>query len=663
MADDDDIEPRLGRMRQTPTRRSRSYMSQVLRAANLAGGIKALGGRRARFHGNRSGVGIGVGRVLASRDRFSAYRQRRVIVKYRIARLNKPKAMDGGRAHLRYIQRDGVTREGEPGRLYSAAEDKADGKAFLERCDGDRHQFRFIVSPEDGQNYDDLKSLTRRLMTQMEQDLGTKLDWVAVDHFNTGHPHTHIVVRGKDERGRDLVIGSEYLTSGIRERAAELVSLDLGPRTDIEIEDRLRNEIEQQRLTSIDRRLLRDMDAGRIVDAADRDPFFQSLRAGRLQKLGRLGLADEIEPGRWQLAEGMDGTLKRMGERGDIIRTMQRAFTEHGLERNLSDYAIADPANVTPIVGRVVERGLSDEVNDRHYLIVDATDGRSHYVDIGNGEATDFIPTGAVVRIEPKSTDARAVDRTVAEIATANGGRYSIDIHLRHDPTAREAFAETHVRRLEAMRKALARSGGGIEREPDGTWIIAPDHLEKAVAYEAQRAKAAPFIVDTLSAMPLDRQTGSDGATWLDRQLVASDPETLRDAGFGKDTRAALAQRRQWLIAEGLAQEEQGRMIYRANLLAVLRRREMNRVAGQLSDELGLSYAEAKPGQRIEGIYRRPVELASGRYALIEKSREFTLVPWRPVLDRHLEKQVSGIMRGDNINWTIGRQRSGPSIS
>ncbi|MET4897916.1 DUF3363 domain-containing protein [Sphingomonadaceae bacterium jetA1] len=117
-----------------------------------------------------------------------------------------------------------------------------------------------------------------------------------------------------------------------------------------------------------------------------------------------------------------------------------------------------------------------------------------------------------------------------------------------------------------------------------------------------------------------------------------------------------------WLIAEGLAREEQGRMIYRANLLATLRRREMNRVAGQLSDELGLSYSEAKPGERIEGIYRRPIELASGRYALIEKSREFTLVPWRPVLDRHLEKQVSGIMRGDSINWTIGRQR-GPSIS
>ena len=659
MSNDDDFTPDLGKPRAGGSRKGRTYLQRVLQARTLAGGSRRTG---PGFNGSRIARGTVAGRQLAERDRFAGFRQRRVMVKYRIAKFNKTGSMGAARAHLRYIQRDGVTREGEPGRLYSAAHDRADGKAFLEQCDGDRHQFRFIVSPEDGQQYDDLRSLTRRLMTQMEEDLGTKLDWVAVDHFNTGHPHTHIVVRGKDDQGQDLVIGGEYLTSGIRERAAELVSLDLGPRTDVEIADRLNHEIEQERPTSIDRRLLRDMDADRTVEAADRDPFYQSLRAGRLQKLGRLGLADEIAPGRWRLAEGMDATLTRMGERGDIIRTMQRAFTEQGVERATTDYAIADPASMTPIIGRVVERGLSDEYEDRHYLIVDATDGRSHYVDIGSGEATGMISNGAVVRIDPRPTEARAVDRTVTEIAAANGGRYSIDIHLRHDPTARETFAQTHVRRLEAMRKAMARSSGGIEREPDGTWIITPDHLDKAAVYETQRARAAPVIVDTLSTLPLDRQVGSDGATWLDRELMAERPEALRDAGFGRETRAALAQRRQWLIAEGLAQEEQGRIVYRANLLGVLRRREMNRIAGQLSDELGLSYAEAKPGERIEGIYRRRVELASGRYALIEKSREFTLVPWRPVLDYHLEKQVSGVMRGDSINWTIGRQR-GPSIS
>jgi type IV secretory pathway VirD2 relaxase len=658
MSDDDEIKPRLGKQRSTPIRRGRSYMSQVLQAANLAGGIKSGGRNRRQFHGNRSGVGVGVGRVLASRDHFAAFRQRRVMVKSRIVRIDRAKGMNAARAHLRYIQRDGVTRDGTPGQLYTAEQDKADGRAFLERADGDRHQFRFIVSAEDGQNYDDLKSLTRRLMTQMEQDLGTKLEWVAVDHFNTGHPHSHIVVRGKEERGRDLVIGREYLTGGIRERAAELVSLDLGPRTDLEISDRLQREMEQERLTSIDRRLLRDMDRDRIVEAAEHDPFQQSLRAGRLQKLGRLGLAGEIAPGRWRLAEGMDDVLHRMGERGDIIRTMQRAFADHGLEHAGVDYAIADPATMTPIVGRMVERGLSNEINDRHYLIVDATDGRSHYVDIGRGDATGPIPAGALVRIDPKPTVARAVDRTMAEIAAANGGRYSIDIHLRHDANATQTFAETHVRRLEAMRRAMK----SVEREADGTWIIAPDHIDRAAAFETRQAKNTPVIVETLSLLPLEQQVGSDGATWLDRQLAGVNAEPLRDAGFGREVREALDRRRQWLIAEGLAQEE-GRIVIRANLLATLRRRELARVAGQLSSEFGLDYAEARNGERIEGLYRRPVELASGRYALIEKSREFTLVPWRPVLDRHIGKEVSGIVRGDAINWTVGRQRGGPSIS
>ena len=112
-----------------------------------------------------------------------------------------------------------------------------------------------------------------------------------------------------------------------------------------------------------------------------------------------------------------------------------------------------------------------------------------------------------------------------------------------------------------------------------------------------------------------------------------------------------------------LARAEQDQTIYRANMLGTLRRRELTRVAGQLSDELGLDYADVRPGERIEGVYRRSIELASGRFAVIEKSREFTLVPWRPVLERSLGRQVSGIAREETISWTLGRQRSGPSIS
>src|SRR3546814_594830 len=213
MTQDDDFRPRFGKIRARGGKRGRRYLHQVLRAVALAGTRSSSS--HGSFYGNRIGRGSGVGRVLASRDRYAAFRVRRVIVKSRIVKL-KGQGLKAARLHLRYIQRDGVTREGMPGELYDADSDRADGKAFLERADGDRHQFRFIVSAEDAAEYDELKGFTRRLMKQMEEDLGTRLDWVAVDHYNTGHPHTHIVLRGKDDRGKDLVIRSEEHTSELQ---------------------------------------------------------------------------------------------------------------------------------------------------------------------------------------------------------------------------------------------------------------------------------------------------------------------------------------------------------------------------------------------------------------------------------------------------------------
>jgi type IV secretory pathway VirD2 relaxase len=149
---------------------------------------------------------IGRGQAAADRLKRSAElrgpgeRMRRVAVKARIVRLKR--SGKGADAHLRYLQRDGTDREGERGRLYGPEADAADGKEFVERGRDDRHQFRFIVAPEDGDRLADLRGFTRDVMRQMEEDLGTRLDWVAVDHFNTGHPHSHVVVRGRTIRAR-----------------------------------------------------------------------------------------------------------------------------------------------------------------------------------------------------------------------------------------------------------------------------------------------------------------------------------------------------------------------------------------------------------------------------------------------------------------------------
>jgi type IV secretory pathway VirD2 relaxase len=658
MSDDDEFTLRLGRQRQQSGKRARRYLGRVVGAAIRSAEKASIKSRR--FDGSRIGRGASMGRLLSSRDRFGGLRVRRAVVKTRLVRIG-PKGMPAARAHLRYIQRDGVTREGTPGELYSADRDTTDGKAFLQRCDGDRHQFRFIISAEDGTEYPDLKPYIRRLMTQMEADLGTRLDWVAVDHFNTAHPHTHIMLRGVDDTGQNLIIAREYISHGIRERAAELVTLDLGPRTDQEVEARLRHDIGEERLTAIDRRLIRSMDADRLVASADRDSFQQSLRAGRLQKLASMGLAENAGGGRWQLAEDLEGTLRTLGEQGDIIRTMQRELTARNLQRpwigrSLSAAGEKDPG---PVVGRVIARGLADEHRDRYYLLVDGVDGHAHYVDIGRGDAAASIREGAIVRVSTRSLEVRDADRVVAGVAAANGGRYSVDLHLRHDPSATQAFAETHVRRLEAMRRA----GAGVEREADGTWTIPADHVDRAAVYEARRHRDQPVEVETLSAHPLEQLRDADTVTWIDCELASQSPLAIRDVGFGRDVRAVMAGRQQWLVEQQLADVDGDRIRIRANAIMMLQRRELLRAGDELADELGKRFVEARIGDAIEGRLQRRVDLASGRFALVEKSREFTLVPWRPVLENRLGEAASGIMRPDGVSWRFSRGRIGPEIT
>jgi type IV secretory pathway VirD2 relaxase len=644
---DDDFALWLGRIG-----RDRSYLGRVRRATNLAGGLRATRGAARRFTGARIGRGSGVARVLASSDRFAGSRSRRVIVKTSYVKL-AGKGVARAVAHLRYLQRDGTTREGERGTLYGAETEIADGKAFLERGSGDRHQFRFIVAAEDGAEYDDLKPMIRRLMRQAEQDLGTRLDWVAVDHFNTGHPHSHILLRGKDERGADLVIAPEYLTQGLRARATAIVDLDLGPRSDVEIQRAQAREVTQERFTQIDRRLIAAIDADGLVSPAHADGIEQAARAGRLQTLGRMGLATEERRGRWRLDAELEATPKEMGRRGDIIATLHQRLAQERSAVPPADYAIYDPTDQQHrvLVGRVLATGLSDEHADRRYLILEGADGRAWHVDVG---LIDELPGHrSIVRLAGAGGSIRPVDRTVAEIAAANDGRYSVDLHLAHDPSASQTFAETHVRRLEAIR----RTTGGVTREPDGSWTIAPDHLERVAAFEQERARRQPVMIEMLSSQPLKQLPCHDGATWLDRELTSTDPLRL-ERGFGAEVRAALRMRQQWLVEQGLATGHGDAVRPVPDVLNQLQRRELMRVGAQLGRELGLDFVEAKVGETVTGTFRRAVQVGDAKFALVEKAREFTLVPWRPALEKQVGQTVSGILReAGRISWTIGRGR------
>jgi hypothetical protein len=181
-------------------------------------------------------------------------------------------------------------------------------------------------------------------MSRMEADLGTRLDWVAVDHWNTDNPHTHLIVRGRDDTGKDLIIAGDYIADGFRHRAAELATEWLGPRTELEIQQTLQREVEQERWTSLDRTLQREAgEDGRVQIERFNEPTLQRQRLlliGRLQRLQRLGLADEVQPGTWAIHADAEKTLRALGERGDIIRTMQRAMS--GQPRELAVFEPGD---------------------------------------------------------------------------------------------------------------------------------------------------------------------------------------------------------------------------------------------------------------------------------------------------------------------------------
>lgn len=201
------------------------------------------------------------------------------------------------------------------------------------------------------------------------------------------------------------------------------------------------------------------------------------------------------------------------------------------------------------------------------------------------------------------------------------------------------------------------RRAGFAERFADGSWAVPEGFLDKACAYEERNRIRQPARLVLMSSLGLDRMAETEGATWLDRQLVTARPEPLRQGGFGQEAQEAIERRRRWLLSQGLAQEQDGRTVYERNLLIELRRREMSAAAQRLSKELGKSFAEPLDGERIEGIYRRPLRLASGKFAVIEKSKEFTLVPWRAALERQRGKVVGGIVRGSSVSFDFGKKR------
>lgn len=383
-----------------------------------------------------------------------------------------------------------------------------------------------------------------------------------------------------------------------------------------------------------------------------------ALRLGRLKTLERMGLAEPVEPGVWRVSEDIEPTLRAMGERGDILKAMSQALTRRGEARS-PEAMILDPGGEasSPKVGRVIDKRLADELDDRMGLIVDGVDGRVRHVVVDGNSAAE-IPIGAVVETGPRPAT-RLADRTIAQLA--DQGVYRPSEHqrrletgeLRLPPGANPSdLVDAHVRRLEALRRA-----GVVERLSADAWTVPDDFLARAEAFEATQGRRAQ--VRLLSALDLERQITSDGATWLDRRLVGKAPAEVSPQGFGGEVDRALARRQDALVARGHAERAaSGEWRARPDLLRTLERQELSRVGTALAEGKAVPFKMPAAGDAVRGKLTGSLQLASGKFAVIEGSFEFSLVPWRPPLERYVGREIAGTMEvGGGVAWALGRGR------
>ena len=488
MSRDDDLRLRPGRIRQGPRARAKPFVAQALKAANRAGGLKTSG--KTTRPGFGSGGSFGRGRAASLRaGRGLDGAARRVTVKARVVRhLGRSATLA---THLAYLRRDGVTRHGAPGRLFDADGADVDAAGFAGRCTDDRHHFRFIVAPEDAAELSDLRTYTRDLMATAESDIGTRLDWVAVDHWNTAHPHIHVLVRGRTDAGEDLVISRDYIGQGLRARAGERATLELGPRSAQEIDGAIAREVDADRWTGLDRQLERNAIDG-IVDLRPRFGDRQDGQAGRLigraRHLERVGLADPAGSGRWQLADDLEPRLRMLQRQGDIIARLHDALGRDAQDRGTIGFVPHGETEKSGVLGRLAARGLDDELTGSAFVVIDGLDGRTHHVALPDLDAASDAPIGGIV--EARWTQPpRGYSRLVVEV------RSDLDLAAQIPATG-----ATWLDRQLVGTTPADRAGTGFGRDVTEALTARADHLvhEGFATREGGRLRIARNLLDTL---------------------------------------------------------------------------------------------------------------------------------------------------------------------
>ncbi|MEP7210834.1 MAG: DUF3363 domain-containing protein, partial [Alphaproteobacteria bacterium] len=540
-----------------------------------------------------------------------------------------------------HLGREGRTAGGEFS-FYDRRAVDLDAHALTGAWADDTRHFRLIVSAEDGEALGDLKPFIREVMGNLEARLGTRLEWVAVDHRDTDNPHTHVLIRGRRADGQDLFIPSKLISSGIRQHAQEVVTRVLGQRQGVDLARERDREIRAIDVTSLDRELL-----GQVRRGA-RAQFDRSDLIARLEQLERWDLAERSATG-WRLADGLRERLTAMKERDQVEREVAHV-------RRKDDQALLAADDKTPVLGELAHGRLDDEFGDRFLAVVETGIGELRYARFVSPDDLAVLadaPQGAIVAFEPKLARPRASDEAVARVASRTDGLYSVERHTAIEPRVDQGLIAANVRRLEAMRRA-----GFAERRTDGVFVIPPDHLAHAASYEAQLLVKAPVSAKVVSYWSLAEQVTALGPTHLDHVLAGEAEGPRGEGGFGQRYAAALQRRRLFLIRQGWMNETEQRLPHMT--LRTMAISERANLAKRLTQELGLQVL-TEPPAHLRGVYARRVDLAQGRVAVIQQGRQAYVVPWRPALERFAGREIEGVMRGQTLSWSLARGM-GPAL-
>lgn len=243
-------------------------------------------------------------------------------------------------AHGRYIARESANSEGVG---FTAEKEGVAIAAALGDWQkaGDPRMFKMIVSPEFGERLD-LKKHTRELMKRMAGELNTELEWVAVAHFNTGHPHVHVALRGVTSIG-NLRIPRDVIKHSIRSYAEDLCTEQLGFRTIGDAIESGRREIDALHVTNLDRELFRKMGptaetwgSVQLTEPAGSD--LQRIKASQIQaRLGtlcKLELAQQGPAGGWKLRSDFHQKLRALQTANDRQRNRNVALRSNEYARD-----------------------------------------------------------------------------------------------------------------------------------------------------------------------------------------------------------------------------------------------------------------------------------------------------------------------------------------